>query len=252
MPSIDEREQNLFNATDTVSQFYYEIETFLSILYGNMERSGFAMKAERLRSGTFTTKNLTRRLLATATVIYVKGAGQAEEALDDEEPEEEEEDTKASKKEVAITSLMQLPFIQIALFTPRTIPSVRTLTSPTLYLGAVGGWSFVDKNTEKPANPESPVLALSNLANIRLGSAHKKGDVVTIPCWRPSKMRKYRLEGKLVGFESMKLLEIDSQEKIAKISETLAELSEAGVPASAAVGLAASVLGNASASIAGV
>jgi hypothetical protein len=78
-----------------------------------------------------------------------------------------------------------------------------------LYLGAVGGWAFVDNNTETQANLESPVLAVSKLANIRLGSAHKKGDRVTILCWRPAKMRKYRLEGKLVGFESMKLLEID-------------------------------------------
>jgi hypothetical protein len=191
MSSIEAREKNLFNATDTMAQFYYEIETFLSILYGNMERAGYSAKAERLRAGAFTTKFLTRRLLATATVIYVQGNGPSEEGLDEEEPEEDEEESKAGKKEVVITSSLKMPFVQISLFTPRTIPSVRTLTSPVLYLGAVGELAFVDKNTDQPSNPEAPVLALSNLANIRIGSARKKGDVVTIPCWRPNRMRKY-------------------------------------------------------------
>jgi hypothetical protein len=214
MASIDEREQNLFNATDTIAQFYYEIETFLSILYGNMERAGYSAKAERLRSGAFTAKYLTRRLLATATIIYVKGAGQVDEPVDEEEPEEEEEELKASKKEVAITPSLQVPFVHLRLFTPRTIPSVRTLTSPVLYVGAVKDLTFMDKTTDKPASPESPVLALSNLANIRLGSARKDGDTVMIPCWRPSRMRKYWLQGKLVGFESIRLLDIDTQELV--------------------------------------
>ena len=39
MLNIEEREQNLFNATDTIAQFYDEIETFLAILFGHMERA---------------------------------------------------------------------------------------------------------------------------------------------------------------------------------------------------------------------
>ena len=83
MFSIEEREQNLFNATDTMAQCYDEIETFLIILFGHMERAGYATKSERLRSGTVTMRNLTRRLLATAMVVYVKGVGNGS-TLDDE------------------------------------------------------------------------------------------------------------------------------------------------------------------------
>ena len=60
MASIDDKEQNLFNATETLAQFYDEIESFLSILFSQMERAGFYTKAERLRSGTFTVNNLSR------------------------------------------------------------------------------------------------------------------------------------------------------------------------------------------------
>jgi len=44
MKSLKQREQNLFNATETMAQFYDEIESFLSILYSSMEREGFAVK----------------------------------------------------------------------------------------------------------------------------------------------------------------------------------------------------------------
>ena len=46
MNTLEHREQNLFNATETMTQFYDEIESFLSILYSNMERAGFAVKNE--------------------------------------------------------------------------------------------------------------------------------------------------------------------------------------------------------------
>ena len=39
MKSIEEREKNLFNATDTIAQFYDEIESFLDILFGKMGRA---------------------------------------------------------------------------------------------------------------------------------------------------------------------------------------------------------------------
>ena len=41
MNSIEEREQNLYNATDTLAQFYDEIESFMDLLFSNMERLGF-------------------------------------------------------------------------------------------------------------------------------------------------------------------------------------------------------------------
>ena len=222
MSSVEEREQNLFNATDTMAQFYYEIETFLRILYGNMERSGYSAKAERLRSGAFTTKNLTRRLLANATVVYIKAAGQTEDVIDEEETDEEDEaESKSGKQPVTITSEMRMPFVHISLFRPKTIPSVRTLSSPKFYFGAVGELAFIDKQNGNSANPSSRDLALSNLATIQLNAAPKKGDFVTIRCWNPKPMKKYLLRGRLVGLEAMSLLSIDSQERIREISDKL-------------------------------
>ncbi|MEM7210310.1 MAG: hypothetical protein AAF479_00240 [Pseudomonadota bacterium] len=191
-----------------------------------MERAGYTTKGERLRSGTFTIKNLTRRLLANAFVLYVKGAVNEGDAADlDESDDDDQDSTKAAKAEIPIVSGMRIPFVQISLFAPRAIPSVRTLSSPMLYLGAAGDLSFVDKKTDEPANPDSPVLTVSNLANIRLGSARKAGDSIEVPCWRPGRMKKYRLKGRLVGFESLRLLEIDSQDKISELAERLLEFS---------------------------
>ena len=229
MKSVEEREKNLFNATGTIAQFYDEIESFLDILFGNMERAAFDAKAERLRSGTFTTTNLTRRLLATATVIYVKGIEQTD---DDEEEDADEgnevETTKTAKKEIPITANLKIPFVQVSLFQPRLIPSVHTLTSPMLYLGVVGDLSFIEKKTGEVAKPNSPALSLSNLANIRLGqiSKRKKGGDVIIPCWRPARMKKYKLLGKLIGFEGRRLLEIDTQERVGEISGALISLCD--------------------------
>lgn len=227
MQSIDEREKNLFNATDTLAQFYDEIESFLDILFGSMERLGYAAKAERLRSGTVTVKNLSRRLLATANVIYVKGVGQIDDALEEDEPEEDGESEKAGKEEVSIHEGLKIPFVHISLFAPNTIPSVRTLSRPVLHCGAIGEMSFVEKKTSKPAKPDSPKMTLSNLANFRFKSARKKGDQIRIPCWNPTRMRKYKMEARLLGFESQRLLEIDSQEKIRAIAEKLAEYDNA-------------------------
>ena len=70
--SIEDREKNLFNATDTLAQFYDEIESFTDILSGKMERKGYPSSEEQLRSGTFGIRNLPRRLLASAMVMFVK------------------------------------------------------------------------------------------------------------------------------------------------------------------------------------
>ena len=95
-----------------------------------------------MQSGTFTVRNLTRRLLATATVIYLKGVGTPEDTLDEDEPEDEEHEAeKAGKAEISISATTRIPFVKIALFPPRTIPSVRTLASPELHFGAAGGFS---------------------------------------------------------------------------------------------------------------
>lgn len=225
MATIDEKDRNLFNATETLGQFYDEIESFLDILYSSMERAGFSAKGERLRSGTFIVKNLSRRLLATATVIYIHGVGDDEEIVDDDELEGAEEDiasAKLGKAELAITPELRIPFVHIVLFDPNTIPTARTLESPMLCVGVIGDMSFVDKKTGEPASPDSPVMTLSNLANIRLKSKHKQGDSIRLNVWKPARMKKFKLVAKLVGFEKSRLLEIDSQEKIRGIAERLA------------------------------
>ena len=228
MATIDEKEQNLFNATETLGQFYDEIESFLDILYSNMERAGFSAKGERLRSGTFTVNNLSRRLLATATVIYIKGVGDDEEIADGEEIEDPEEDipsAKLDKAELAITPDLRIPLVHITLFEPKTIPTARTLESPTLCVGSIGDMCFVDKKTGEPASPDSPVMTLSNLANIRLKSKQKQGDPIRLNVWRPARMKKFKLVARLVSFEKLRLLEIDSQDKIRGIADKLAEFA---------------------------
>ena len=126
MLNIEEREQNLFNATDTMAQFYDEIETFLAILFGHMERAGYGTKSDRLRSGTFTMRNLTRRLLATAMVVYVKGVGSEDTLDDEEEQDDEEQDTeKGGRAEISIQEATRIPFVQIFLFAAKDYPQCK-------------------------------------------------------------------------------------------------------------------------------
>lgn len=224
MRSIQEREQNLFNATDTLAQFYEEIESFFDILTNKMEREGFPLNAERLQPGTFTLNNLSRRLIGTISVIYVRGIGDSVDEVElDDEVNEDEAHVKAgtSKAEIGITDELSIPFAFLSLFTPRTIPSVRNLSSPMLYVGAIGKPVFLDRKTSKVVSPEDPVLSLSSLVNMRLKSEKRPGDKVLIPCWKPSRMRKYELEARLLAFEGQPLLAIDSQEKIAEIAKKL-------------------------------
>ncbi len=226
MNSMSEREQNLFNATDVLAQFYDEIESFMDILFGSMGRLGYTAKAERLRSGTFSIRNLPRRLLASATVIYVKGVGGSEDVGEDdeidEEPEDEGDDTsKTGKEEVPITGDLRIPFVSLFLYPAKMIPSARTLKSPQLLLGALGDIHFVDKKTGQPTDPESPALSLSNLVQIPVSPNNKVGDMIRINCWRPKTMKRFKMEARLTGFESRMLLEIDTQEKIKQIADTL-------------------------------
>ena len=224
MTSIEERETNLYNATDTLAQFYDEIESFMGILSGKMERLGYTASEERLRSGTFGISNLPRRLLASAMVMFVKGI---DDTTEDDEPEEEPENeggeiAKAGKQDLTITPDLRIPFVSLFLFTPKTIPSVRTLASPQLLLGALGNMRFVEKKTGQPSNLESPSLALSNLVQVPVSPGSKVGDTLRVGCWRPKAMRRFKLEAALVGFESRRLLEMDSQEKIGEIADKLA------------------------------
>jgi hypothetical protein len=226
MNDIEEREQNLFNATDTLAQFYDEIESFMDLLFGCMERLGFSSKAERLRSGTFTIANLPRRLLASAMVMYVKGEGAVEDAADDNEPDDEPEEdggeiAKTGKAEVMITPDLKIPFVSLFLFRPKLIPSVRTLESPRLLLGAVGNIRFIEKKTGQPANPESPSLAFSNLVQVPVNPVSKVGDELRVNCWSPKAMKRFKLVTDLIGFESVRLLEMDTQERIKAVADKL-------------------------------
>jgi hypothetical protein len=222
MKSIEEREQNLFNATDTLAQFYDEIESFLDILYGCMERAGFAIRTERLRSGTLAVKNLTRRLLATVSVMYLKDAGKQSEVEDEDEEEIAETEEKPSKDTtVTLTADTRIPLLTIHLFTPRTIPTAHALSSPLLLVGAIGNIPFLDKKTDTPSTAESHTMGLSNLGQIQLKPGNHVGSQLGIRCWKPKSMLNYRAQGTLLGFESMKLLEIDSQERVKHIADKL-------------------------------
>lgn len=225
MKSLEQREQNLFNATETMAQFYDEIESFLSILYSSMERKGFAVKTERLRSGTFTVKNLTRRLLATASIMYIKDS--ARPADIDEEEEEEDEGIEIVEKDakdtdVDVTRNTKIPLLTIHMFNPRTIPTAHTLSSPLLLIGAIGDIHFADKRTGEFSTEDSHTIGLSNLGQILLKPGNQVGSTIGIRCWKPKKMHNFKIVGKLIGFESVKLLEIDSQDKIKQIAAKLA------------------------------
>ena len=78
MKSSQEIEQNLFNATELIAQFYEEIESFLNILYKYMTTHGFIGRNERLSGSPFGVKNLNRRLLASITTIFLKDMAKAD------------------------------------------------------------------------------------------------------------------------------------------------------------------------------
>lgn len=225
MLSIDEREQNLFRATAAMAQFYEEVESFLRILKERMEEKEFGSVTWRMRSGTFSYTNLTRRLLATATIMYFQDADDQE--VDEEDlPEEGEEEEKVGKRSIAIDPTLRIPFVTVWLFRPNTIPSLHNLASPQLLVGAIGKFSFRDKRTQQEAKPEKPELALSNLAQLspKLNSA--VGEHLSMSCWRPSAMRKYSLDAEVLELEKLRLLEVDSEEKIRAIAGKLASFCE--------------------------
>jgi hypothetical protein len=193
-----------------------------------MAKLDFPNKAERLRPGTFTTKNLVRRLPATITTIYIPRI--QEEDVEDEEEEEEGDEgdesgdtsTKLAKKEIQITSDLKIPFSCIWLFEPRKIPTASSLASPLLLSGVISNMTFVDKKTEETATSESHSLSLSNLVQLPIKDGNKKDSVVSMNCWRPKVMKRYRLRAKLLEFASQPLLEIDSQEKIRQVAQKIA------------------------------
>lgn len=229
MSSIEEREQNLFNATATLAQFYDEIEGFMDLLFGSMERAGFSAKAERLRSGTFTIGNLPRRLLASATVIYVRDVGEHDDGVDDDVDDEANgegpETAGMGKAELAITPDLRIPFASLYLYRPKTIPSVHSLEPPRLLVGALGSMRFLERKTGQPVVPESPSLALSNLVQIPIGPESKVGSEVHVRCWRPKAMKRFTMEATIVAVEGLRLLEVDSQEKIQAIAKKLEQFS---------------------------
>ena len=223
MKSLEQREQNLFNATETMAQFYDEIESFLSILYSSMEREGFAVKTERLHPGTVMVRNLTRRLLGTASVMYIKDSAKLADIDEEEEDEGIEIEEKPGKDtDVTITGDTKIPLLTIHIFNPRTIPAAHTISSPLLLIGAIGDMQFVDKKTDKVSTEGSHTIGLSNLGQIHLKLGNQVGSSVGTSCWKPKNMRNFKIVGKLISFESIKLLEIDSQDKIKEVAAKLA------------------------------
>lgn len=225
MNTLEQREQNLLNATEVMAQFYDEIESFLTILYGEMERQGFASKAERLRSGTFTVKNLTRRLLASVSIMYIKDSAPLGGVVEEEDIEDDDDgldDTEKGKDtDISIHRDMILPLLTVHLFKPKTIPTSHALTSPELLIGAIGNIEFVDRKTGKASESVSHNIGLSNLGQIYLKPDSPIGGTLGIRCGKPKSMRTYKLQAKILSFESIKLLEIDSQEKIKDIAQKL-------------------------------
>jgi len=219
MNSIDEKEQNLYNATDTLAQLYGEIETFMSIYSNCMEKKGYSLKAERLRPGTMYIKNLTRRLLGSAMVVFAKGGKLEEEGFDEEEIEDIEAVELKKDDEITLSETTKIPFAFVWLYQPRTIPTVENLNSPLFITGTLGNFKFIDKKSGEHVDIDDPSLSINNLVQIRIKSSHKIHDKIIQNCWKPKKMKRYKLEAELLTFNSSRLLEIDSQEKIAKMVE---------------------------------
>lgn len=238
-PTIDEREQNLYRATDALAQFYGEIESFLNILFTCMTEHGYTAKTSRLRAGTFTVRNLHRRLLAAATLMYFRGEAAENDEDDAHDEEEEEAEEKAEGRlTVEITPSLRVPFAMIWLFPPKATPTVRNLTSPRPLVGAIGNFRFCDKDTEQKVTPPSTELGVIDLAQLSLRPNSAAGTKLTIKCHRPKVMKKYLLQGEIVACDNHRLMEVDSQDKIQAIADKLSQICkpEAKVKAAEARG----------------
>ena len=223
MRSIDEREQNLFNATDTLAQFYGEIETFMSIYFNYMEKKGYSMRAERLRPGTMYIKNLTRKLLGSSMVLFDKGVKpeeEEEEGFDEEEVEDAEVAELKKDDEISLSGL-KVPFVLVWLYASHSIPTVENLSSPLFITGTLGNFKFIDKKSGEYVDIDAPTLSINNLVQIRVKPSHKVHDKIIQNCWKPKKMKRYKLEAELMTINSQRLLEIDNQENIVKIAESV-------------------------------
>ena len=106
----------------------------------------------------------------------------------------------------------------VYLFDPKVMPTSTNVASPQLLIGAIGNMYFIDRKTNKPAPADMNVINLSNFGNIRISPSNKKGDNVLILRWKHKKMNKYKLEGEIIGFDSIKLLDITTQERITEIA----------------------------------
>ena len=222
--SIEDREKNLFNATDTLAQFYDEIESFTDILSGKMEKKGYPSSEERPKVGYVWHSQSTCRLLASAMVMFVKDT---DDAAEDDEPDEEPENegveaAKVGKKELTITRDLKIPFVSLFLFTPKTIPSVQTLESPQLLLVAAGTCASLRRGRGSRATWSRP--RWHSVISCRFPSlpTAKSGMLSALTARRLKAMRKYNLEATLIGFESHRLLELDTEEKIGEIADKLA------------------------------
>lgn len=223
MTSGEAKELNLFNATDTMAQFYEEIESFLSIMHREMEKLEYPTKAERLRPGTFTSKNLARRLLGSIMSIYVADdQAEGEDVEADTEDEEEDSSVGLTRKEIEISKDLKIPFTCVWLFDSKRTPKVDELKSPLLLSGQISEFSFTDKKSGEPAVPDRASLALSNLVQLSVKDIHRDGSIITMNCWRPKPMRKHKLVAKISRYLKQPLLQIDNQEKIRQVAQRIA------------------------------
>ena len=133
----------------------------------------------------------------------------------------------------------KIPFAHISLFTPDTIPSVRTLSSPVLHCGAIGEISLVEKKTSKPAKSESSSMSLSNLTNFRFTSARKKGARYESPAGiqlecTTKKWRRSLSASRTNGFLKSTPKRKSEQSRISSLASTRfnPRRSYAGIPAS--------------------
>jgi len=154
--------------------------------------------------------------------MYIKDSAKRTD-IDEEEEEEgvEIEEKHGKDTDVTITRDTKIPLLTIHMFNPRTIPTAHTLSSPLLLIGAIGDMQFADRKTGKVSTEDSHTIGLSNLGQIHLKPSNQIGSPIGIRCWKPKNMRNFKIQGKLIGFESIQLLEIDTQDKIKEIAKKL-------------------------------
>ena len=152
-------------------------------------------------------------------VLFAKGGKLEEEGFEEEEIEEIEETELKKDNELTLSESTKVPFALVWLYPSRTIPTFENLSSPLFITGVLGNFKFMDKRSGEYVKIEDPNLSISNLVQIRVKPSHKAHDKIIQNCWKPKKMKKYKVEAELLSFNSCRLLEIDSHEKILKMVE---------------------------------